>query len=370
MTETTLETTQIQEQQSPNPFDEQSWETPVNEVAKTEEVVTKTEEVAEEVKQEPTLEVKTEVIPEVKPETIEVKAEVKEEIKPETKKTFLLPKENEDEVFEFLKAKKNLEKLTSVEVTADTAAEIVKLGMKNRYKDLTDAEINYKYNKSYALPKEPMQTIAEDDDDFAARKQEWEEKVNDIQTELLIEAKLTKPELDKYKEALVLPDILKAQAEAEQPTQEELALAKNYFDQYLKNVETSINSLDGFNVEYKDEEVSIPLNYSLSVEEKKSVADKMKSFAENGYNANTVFAERWLNADGSINTTQMANDIARLETGDKAAQKFVNDGVAKRLVEYRKQVSNIQVDGGNTGSFQPVGEKTDNVKMAEHFFEN
>ena len=127
--------------------------------------------------------------------------------------------------------------------------------------------------------------------------------------------------------------------------------------------------MNGFNVEYKDEDVTVQSNYSPSVEEKKEVAAQMKTLAENGFNANSIFAERWVNDDETLNTDKIARDLNLLQSEDKIMQKLVNDAVAKRLSEYRKTTSNIKVDGKVQGTFVPGENKNEASKMAEFFFQ-
>jgi hypothetical protein len=116
----------------------------------------------------------------------------------------------EDEVYKYLSEKNRLESLTSQEVNKDSAADIIKLGMQLKYKDLTPQEIDYKFNKEFALPKQPIQTIEESDEEFAEKLSEWKERVADIEMNKIIEAKLIKPELDGAKSKLVLPTLEEA----------------------------------------------------------------------------------------------------------------------------------------------------------------
>lgn len=384
------ETTQTQEQQlTANPFDEGSW----TESAAGQDASTLQSQEGEENKKVLTTQEQEEIVDantylekelgfkdweSAKAEIDELRksknAAPKEfEFANETSKAFFdyVKEGKEDELYTFLNEKKKVERLVSGDVNENTAAEIIKFGMQQKYKDLTPEEIDYKYNKQFALPPEPTQTFEETDDEFAERKNEWSEKLSDAKKELMIEAKLIKPELDKYKAELVLPNISQKAEVNNEPTQEELAAGKKFSENYLQNVETFMKSFDGFSMEYKDEDVAIPLNYALSEDEKKNVAEKLNSLAENDFNANAIFAQRWVNADNTLNVAQIAKDVAKLESEDRVSQKFVNDAVNKRLVEYRKKVSNINVDGGSSQkTFAPEGEKNDTQKMQEFFWSN
>lgn len=278
----------------------------------------------------------------------------------------LLEGKNE-EVYSFLEKQSKLNKLISSDLNDKNAEEIVKLTMKSKYSDLTDDEIEYKYRKQFALPKEPEQTYDETDEEFEARKSDWEDKVKDVKMELMIEAKTSRSQLEKLKAELKLPNISQETEQNKTLTQEELEEANKYVQGYLQSVESSINSFEGFNVEYKDEEALVQSAYLPSDEEKKTISKQMKDFAESNFNANELFAQRWVKEDGTLNTTRMARDLALLNSEEKIMQKLVSDGVTKRLTEYRKSTSNIKVNGAQSkGTFNP--QSNEQGQMAEFFF--
>src|SRR4051812_21872073 len=59
-----------------------------------------------------------------------------------------------EEVYQVLDQQMKIDRLAIGEMTPETAGDIIKLGMHLKYKDqnLTPAEINYKFNKQYAMP--------------------------------------------------------------------------------------------------------------------------------------------------------------------------------------------------------------------------
>lgn len=138
----------------------------------------------------------------------------------------------EDEVYDYLSERRQINKLLSAEVNKDTAADIVKLGMQLKYKDqkLTPEEINYKFNKTFALPAKPTQGAEEEPDEYKERVSAWQAIVDDKTMELMIEAKLAKPELLNSKAKLVLPEI-------------ESTVDEGY-STYMKNRETSQKAAD------------------------------------------------------------------------------------------------------------------------------
>lgn len=111
------------------------------------------------------------------------------------------------EVYAYLEQEQRIDKYLTSDVSKENAAEVVKMGMQLKYKDLTLDEINYKFNKQFALPPKPVQGSDEMADEYQSRLADWDSIIQDKQMELMIEAKLARPELAAAKTKLVLPDI-------------------------------------------------------------------------------------------------------------------------------------------------------------------
>jgi hypothetical protein len=165
------------------------------------------------------------------------------------------------EILTILAEEERLETLTTQEVTLENAADIIKMGMQLKYKDLTPKEIEYKYNKTYPTPKEPSQRTDELDEDFEFRKEQWKEQVADIQMSAIIDAKLAKPELDAQKTKIVLPDI-------KENIDEDYISYKQGLEQQSKAVEEAIKEYKSFTpdalgttIPFKDEANKIDFSF-------------------------------------------------------------------------------------------------------------
>lgn len=267
-----------------------------------------------------------------------------------------------DVVLDILNQQKKLDKLLAATVDKNVATDILKLKLETSYSSLSKEQIDYKFNKMYSIPKEPVQKATEEDDDFNERVNEWKEAVKSAETDLLIDAEMAKPELQKLKIDLVLPKTENNNVTAKEPTPEELATEQNAVAEFIQKANAVVNSFDGISVSYKDKDVDIQSTYSLSDEEKTKINGQMKLLAEKGYNSNAIFAERWVNADSSFNYNQIAKDLATLETQDKAAQKFVSDTTAKAKIQFMKEKHNIDLGGVNTGGDLQLEDKTTQQK--------
>jgi hypothetical protein len=215
----------------------------------------------------------------------------------------------------------------------------------------------------------------ETDEEYQERLQNWEAKAKDIETEMFIEAKLAKPELEKFKNELVLPDVqFENESKDYEPTQEELEAQAELMNQFKESAKAALSSFDGFNVSVKDEEVEIPLSYAVSDEEKNAVASQLDRFADANFDANVVLAERWLKEDGKggyqLNTNQIIRDLTLLQSDGKMNQKFVNDAASKRLTEYIKKTSNVSVTSQTAQSTFNPSTKSELDKQIEYIWKN
>lgn len=288
----------------------------------------------------------------------------------------LMQEGKEDDLYSFLENKKKFDRLTSIsELDTRSAAEIIKLNMQQKYKDLTPNEIEYKFNKQFSVPQRPAQGDLETDEEYQEKLSNWEARVKDVETEMFIEAKLAKPELEKFRNELVLPDVqFETGQQGYEPSQEELEAQSALMNQFKESAIAALSSFDGFSVSVKDEEVEIPLSYAVSDEEKIAVASQIEQFADANFDANVVLAERWLKDDGNggykLNTNQIIRDLTLLQSEGKVNQKFVNDAASKRLAEYIKKTSNVSVTSQTAQSTFSGNNKSDLDRQIEYIWKN
>jgi hypothetical protein len=279
-------------------------------------------------------------------------------------------KENkEDELINFLQEKKKIEKLSTAEIKdPNTAAEIVKYSMFQKNKSLEQDEIEFLFNEKFSKPSKPEQSFDELDSEYERRVSDWENKVNEVEKRLIIEAKLARPDLESAKSSLVLPDINPSYKEAEL-TPEVLEAQKKYMDYYYGSVNDAINSFEGFSAAVKDEGADFNVAYVPSNEEKQAVAQQLNYFAENNLDANMIFADRWVNDDGTINVKQMTKDLFLLQNEGKITQKYVNEAANRRLAMHLKNSSNINLSGNtSSGTFSPDNRQSEMDKLAAVMF--
>ena len=285
----------------------------------------------------------------------------------DSKKLFdYVREQKEDDLINFLQEKKKIERLSSAEVKdANTAAEIVKLSMYQKNKDLAQDEIDFLFNERFQKPAKPEQKYDELDADYEERVGAWENRVNEIEKRLVIEAKLVKPELEKIKSNYVLPDL----NPSVQASPEVLEAQRQYMDNFYGSVNNVVNSFEGFTATVKDEGADFNVAYIPSYEEKQAVANQLNYFAENNLDANMIFAERWVNDDNTINVEQMTKDLFLLQNEGKITQKYVNEAANRRLTMHLKNQSNINFSGtSSSGTFTPDNRQSEMDKLAAIMF--
>lgn len=309
------------------------------------------------------------------------KAKTPEEIKfanEASQKLFEAWKEGkEDDVYSFLAEKRQLERAEKLDVTkVSDAAEIIKLNMQYKNKNLTADEIDYLYNKNYSLPEKPEQGIDETDDEYKSTLSKWEKDVRLAEKDLIIQAKLAKPELSKYKQELVAPEIPKKETSQEPvgPTQEELAVIQKNREEYLQSLPTSLKEFSGFTTTAKNEDVEIPVSYAIAEDEKVALQKEMENFDPMSF-----LESRWVTKEGKLDAKLMAADIYLLRNSGKVFQKIANESSAQTMSHSIKTKKNISIgSGGQQGNpvlgSPPVTKNgttvIPNTAMAEHFFKN
>lgn len=367
-----LEEVQVQvSAEQPSPFTKEAWvETPTTAVNIEEK---KDEPIKTEIKEEIKIENKETVTePFYKKLGFEKEEDVINEVTILREKASKVPEEikweNEEskQIFESLKGGKKkevlqalvlqdkLENLVLAEVNDDNATDIIKTGLRLKHKDLTDKEIDYKYNKQYSLPKEP--TLDTDDDESVEKHNAWKEQVEDIKISRIIDAKTMKPELEKAKTEIKFPEIEKPQVEkANEPTPE---MVQEMKETLINKLESDYSKVEGFSTLVKDESVEIPISFKIPDEEKAAI----KSILAKDFDGDNFIGKRWFSENGEPNIEQMMSDIYLLANTDKVLSGVANKSANDRLLEFKKQIKNTDLNGiTNQSTFQPNADGKNNL---------
>jgi len=270
-----------------------------------------------------------------------------------------------DDIYEILNQQKKLDKLISNELTPDLAVDIIKTNIQNKYKDLTSDEVDLLFYDQYFVPSKPEQAYDDSDEDYATKVKTWQSQVDYAERKLMIEAKVIRPELEKLKSEIKLPDIYN-EAGREAESQEEFEIMQQARSIYEKTLDSDFQSFNGFNVSVKDEDVEIPISFNVGEDERLAMKNDLMDFDSDSYLEN-----RWFFKDGKPNIPQIMADKYLLENREKIFSKIANEAASQRVLAHIKRNGNININQSPT----PQGAKPDlngteaeRLRMAEWAF--
>lgn len=276
-----------------------------------------------------------------------------------------------DELRRVLNQQADLARLENYDVSdVAQAAEIIKANLQFKYKDLDPKQIDRLYARQYAMPEKPEQGIDQTDDDYAQEVAQWQRQVQEKEQDIMIDAKIAKPELGNYKSQIVFPDIPKANDAGQPgPTQEDLAAQQAFRDQFVQKLGTDYRNFKGYSTVAKDGEVELPISYSLNDDEKlafnptiQKAVDNIQDFLDNDLGW-------WNDQTKSFNINKMQEDLYLLMNKDKVFSKIAGESAAQRYVHHQKISNNVKLTGVNNQMDIPTGqvldEKAKQQKVAE-----
>lgn len=276
---------------------------------------------------------------------------------------------NVSEIADILYEQKVLSELDKMD-----ESDILKLRLAYEYPDLTPQEIEEEFASKYSVDKDFDESLMSEEEIAAKRKQiEKQEKV--LARELKKDVREAKDYLQTLKQDISFPDILSQFQEQAQPSvnteeivsqylktqEEEQAKAYEQARQmYEQSIETGLNAFDGFNVNYKDEEVQFDGKYALTPEEKAQLQNDLKAF-----DLESFYGPRYYK-DGKYDTKQLAEDVYFLQNRDKIVNSMVTQAVSKAKADLLKSMKNI--DYSNAPRTAAVTDTSDYDKMVGKMF--
>jgi hypothetical protein len=243
-----------------------------------------------------------------------------------------------DEVYDILNQQKRLEKLTTADVDANLAVDIIKTNLANKYKELNSEEIDLLFYEQYYTPQKPEQGYDESDEDYSQKLKTWQSQVDYAERKMIIDAKVYRTDLAKLKADIKLPDISR-EAENEAVYQEEFEMQQRARSIYEQTLDSQFQSFNGFNVLVKDAEVEIPITFNVGDDEKLSIKNDLSDFDSDSY-----FGGRWFNDDGTPKVQQIMADVYLLENREKIFSKIANEAASQRYLAHIKNTGNINVN--------------------------
>ena len=250
----------------------------------------------------------------------------------------------EDDIYSLIQSKKQLERAEKLDAAKPKdAAEIIKLDLLYKNKDLSQDDVDFIFSEKYEAPEKPDKPDDMDDEDYNKKVAKWEKQVELVNKRMVIDAKLAKPELSKFKSELVLPDIPKAETQPQGPTQEVLDAQKAMRDNYLQKVESDFSKFNGFDTKFKNEDVDEPVSYQVHADEKAAIKKLMQEMDVNEY-----FGTRWFDEKGNAKVERMMADLYFLENPQKVLDGIAEKAASAKFKGVVKSNSNIRLNGGTS----------------------
>jgi hypothetical protein len=253
-------------------------------------------------------------------------------------------------------------------------SDVLKLKIAYDFPDLTPEEIEEEFASKYSVDKDFDDSLMTDSE-IAAKNKQIEKQEKAIARELKKDVREAKDYLQSLKQDISFPDILSQFQEQSQSTVNTEDIVSQYLksqeeeqskvyqqarEMYEKSIEDGLKNFEGFNVNYKDEEVQFDGKYSLSPEEKTQLQNDLKDF-----DLESFYGPRYYK-DGKYDTKQLAEDIYFLQNRDKIVNSMVTQAVSKAKADLLKGMKNI--DYSNTPRTAAVSNMSDYDKMVGQMF--
>lgn len=276
---------------------------------------------------------------------------------------------NVSEIADILYEQKVLSELDKMD-----ESDILKLRLAYEYPDLTPQEIEEEFASKYSVDKDFDESLMSEEE-IAAKRKQIDKQEKALARELKKDVREAKDYLQTLKQDISFPDILSQFQEQAQPSvnteeivsqylktqEEEQAKAYEQARQmYEQSIETGLNAFDGFNVNYKDEEVQFDGKYALTPEEKAQLQNDLKAF-----DLESFYGPRYYK-DGKYDTKQLAEDVYFLQNRDKIVNSMVTQAVSKAKADLLKSMKNI--DYSNAPRTAAVTDTSDYDKMVGKMF--
>jgi len=239
------------------------------------------------------------------------------------------------------------------ELDSMAESDVLKLKIAYDYPELSPEEIQEEFDAKYTIDKDFDKSMMTDEE-IASKMKQIEKQEKAVARELKKAVGEAKDYLQTLKEDISFPDILSQFQESQQVVntdevvnqylksqeEEQSKVYQQAREMYENSIADGLKNFEGFNVNYKDEEVQFDGKYSLSPEEKTQLQSDLKDF-----DLESFYGPRYYK-DGKYDTKQLAEDIYFLNNRDKIVNSMVTQAVSKAKSDLLKGMKNI--DYSNT----------------------
>lgn len=294
----------------------------------------------------------------------EVKAQWEElqALKANPPKGEILTPEKIKEAYSILDKQDRWTKLLDGDVSKDNAAAIVKEGMKQKYTGLTAPQIEYKFNKQFGIPTKPVEDSFTDTDEYTTALSEWNNKVEEVQMELEIEANVVRPDLAKALTELKLPDIQPQQTVVDENYEAWKASNADVSDNINTIIKPALTSLTANDVQlgFKVSDANNQMEFDVALTPTQEDFEKAK---QDSLLFDNFFGNVCYDKDGNFQPKNVQKLVLLYNNWDNYAQSIARQAVN----EERKRVVAKETAGNGNGNrdYNVNTEKTELQKSME-----
>lgn len=291
-----------------------------------------------------------------KPKTEAAREDIKTFANEASKKYYeLIAAGDGDKLYDFLHEQRTLSTVDKL-----TPEQQIKLNLKYQHPDYNEEDIDSLFSESFERPEKPEQAEDELDEEYKAKLAKWEKEDKRHQNKIAREAKTAVKQLSQKKSELILPNIPAKETTPPQPTAEEMAAQKRKEEADFQSLEKGVSDFNGFATAFKDGDVEIPVQYTISQEEKEAFKETLKNF-----NVINHFAKEWVKEEGALAGDKFAQDVYWLLNREKILQKVASEAASRRLENHLKEQKNIDFTGGRQVASNNNGAVSEQDKMIE-----
>jgi hypothetical protein len=193
---------------------------------------------------------------------------------------------------------------------------------------------------------------------------DWKQTKEGIENDLIIDATIAMPTLEKRKIELKLPEIQKTNVDENAAnSQEELVKQQKIDEDFKAKVPDTIKALNGVQVEttVKYGDVDLPISVSY-------VPNDVERAATQAATENSIqhLATAWFDEQGVPDPMKVANDMFFLQHKAAILQKVATESATQAVKEYLNKRANVKLDNGTSSATDLKETKTDD-EMARFF---
>lgn len=223
--------------------------------------------------------------------------------------------------------------------------DLIKLSIKYENPDMTEADIQKEFQDRYSLDIEEKDTTYMTDDEVAEYNKSIEKAKKRMTKEIKRDSREAMKFLSEKKMDIELPNIneyIKSTSSKEDNSkeiEEYNAYLQTERQKYESSIDTALDSVKPFEMEYKDEEVNFKVNFTPNKEELIGMKDQLKSFTLEDY-----FGPRYYNQEkGDYNTNVLAEDLYWINNREKIVKSIVSQAVSSAKADMLKKIKGVSI---------------------------